>query len=204
MAVSLVLAACGADEAPVPEPVEESAPEPEPEPQPEPELEPEPDAEPEPVAGDCSASGASVDAPDLPDLPDEVVAARDFLIDAALRCDEQLLFTAIAESSMFTYSFGDEGDAIGYWWNLEDAGEEPFLRLAQVLATTPAIADGGEIVVWPQVTTGRADVTTDEAWEELTWMTDAEIDASRGEAGYLGWRAGITMDGEWRFFVAGD
>jgi len=205
LSAALVLAACGQDAVDEPEaapeaPAEEPAVEPDPEPEPEP-AEESPDPDP---AGDCSASGAQIVAPALPDVPADVVAARDFLLDAALRCDEQLLFTAIEESEMFTYSFGDEGDAIGYWWDLEEAGEEPFLHLARVLATTPALADGGEIWVWPQVTTGRDENTTAEAWAELDWMSDAEIEASQGEVGYLHWRAGITTDGEWRFFVAGD
>lgn len=157
----------------------------------------------EPV-GDCSAAGASITAPELSDMPDDVVAMRDFLLDAALRCDEQLLQTAINESDMFTYSFGDEGDALGYWWRLEEDGDEPFLRLAQVLATTPAVADGGEVVVWPQVTTGRPENTTDDAWSELAWLTAEEIEAYRGEVGYLGYRVGVSTDGQWRFFVAGD
>lgn len=157
-----------------------------------------------PVGQDCSAQGAQIDVPDLPDMPAAAVAARDFLIDAAVRCDEQLLFTAINESDMFTYSFGGGDDAIGYWWDLEAAGDQPFLRLVQVLATTPTIADGGEIVVWPQVTTGRDENTTAEAWAELTWLTASEIAAQQGEAGYLDWRVGITTDGQWRFFVRGD
>ena len=158
---------------------------------------------PDPDDPDCSAHGESVTVRDAGDVPAEVVAARDFLIDAALRCDEQLLMTAIEESGQFTYSFADEGDAIGYWWDLEEAGEAPFLRLAQVLATTPAIADGGEVVVFPRVTTGRAEDTTDEAWAELDWVDDLDAVAGTGE-GYLGWRAGISLDGEWRFFVSGD
>lgn len=161
---------------------------------------------PEPAPGDdrdCSAQGEQVTAAPAPDLPDDVAAQREFLIDAALRCDEQLLFTAIEESSQFTYSFGSEGDALGYWWELEEAGEEPFLRLAEVLATTPALADGDEVYVWPRVHTGQPEDTTAEAWAEVTWMEDPQQQAEDA-GGYLGWRVGISDDGEWRFFVAGD
>ena len=177
------------------------------------EAEPEPADEttepaPEPTsadetAADCSAQGEEVTIAPAPDLPEDVAALREFLIDAALRCDEQLLFTAIEESEQFTYSFGAEGDAIGHWWELEEAGEEPFLRLAQVLATTPALADGDEIYVWPRVHTGRPEDTTAEAWAEVTWMEDAQQQAEEA-GGYLGWRVGISADGQWRFFVAGD
>jgi hypothetical protein len=156
---------------------------------------------PEPVAEDCSAQGAEADVV-AADLPAEVAALRDLLIDAALRCDEQLLRTAIDESDSFNFSFGGETDAIAYWRGLEEAGEQPYLRLVQVLSTTPAQTD--DMVVWPQVATGEPEHTTDEAWAELTWMSEEEIAASRGGTGYLGWRVGISPDGEWRFFVAGD
>lgn len=157
-----------------------------------------------PAAADCSAQGAEASAAADDDLPAEVAALRDTLVDAARRCDEQALRTAIDASEMFTYSFGGDGDAIAYWRELEEAGQEPYLRLVQVLGTTPAVADGGGIVVWPQVTTGRPEDTTQTAWEELHWLSAEELAASRGETGYLGWRVGISMDGQWRFFVAGD
>jgi len=170
-----------------------------------PEPEPAPDVRSAPEgADDCSASGQSVTVLPAPELDDTVRAVRDFLIDAALRCDESMLQTAIDESSQFSFSFGGDTDAIGYWWNLEDAGEEPFLRLAQVLATTPAVADGGAVVVFPRVTTGRLEDTTDEALAELIWIEDQRREIILGGTGYLDWRAGISLDGEWRFFISGD
>jgi hypothetical protein len=155
------------------------------------------------VPGDCSAAGAAITSRPADGLPAEVVALRDLLLDAALRCDEQLLRTAIDESELFTYSFGESGDAIGAWWDLEAAGAQPFLRLAQVLGTTPALADGGEVYVWPQVTTGRPEATTDAAWAELTWLDDPATTAA-DSGGYLDHRVGVSTDGQWRFFVAGD
>jgi hypothetical protein len=155
-----------------------------------------------PTEVDCSGQTATVDPRPAEGLPAEVAALRDLLIDAAQRCDEQLLFTAIEESARFTFSFGDGTDPLGYWWDLEAAGERPFLRLAQVLSTTPGLTPGGEVYVWPQVATGRAEHTTAEAWAELSWLDDPTSQLT-GE-GYLGWRAGISPDGEWRFFVAGD
>lgn len=155
-------------------------------------------------ADDCSASGQSVTVLPVPELDDDVRAMRDFLIDAALRCDESMLQTAMDESSQFSFSFGGDTDALGYWWDLEAAGEEPFLRLAQVLSTTPAVAAGGNVVVFPRVTTGRPEDTTDEAIAELFWIDEERRATILGDSGYLDWRAGIALNGEWRFFVAGD
>ena len=222
--LALLLAACGTDDAdaippetPADAPSDEAdarvddgddqaADEPEPVPDTdtdEPAADPDVRTAPDPQDPDCSAHGRSVTVLPAGDVPDAVVAQRDLLIDAALRCDEQLLNTAIEESELFTFSYGDDRDPIGYWWDLEAAGEAPFLRLAQVLATTPAIDDDGELVVFPRVATGRAQDTTEEAWAELSWVEDLDEVAGTGE-GYLGWRAGIAFDGQWRFFVVGD
>ncbi|WP_211262613.1 hypothetical protein [Nitriliruptor alkaliphilus] len=164
------------------------------------------DPEPAPAADpdlDCSAQGADLAPRPVDGMPAEVAALRDLLLDAALRCDEQLLFTATEESDEFTVSFGDGTDPIGYWWDLEAAGEAPFLRLAQVLSTTPALSAGGDVWVWPQVTTGRSEHTAEAAWAELVWLEDPAAMRAAGD-GYLDWRVGISVDGQWRFFVAGD
>jgi hypothetical protein len=160
-------------------------------------------APPDGAAGDCSASGHTVTIAPAPGLPVEVLALREFLIDAALRCDEQLLFTAMEESDQFSFSFGGDPDALSLWWAMEEAGDEPFLRLAQVLATTPALAESGGTYVWPRVTTGRQEDTTAEAWAELVWLDETQRGDRHGD-GYLDWRAGISTDGQWRFFVVGD
>ena len=154
---------------------------------------------------DCSASGHQLALSPAPDLPDEVAALRVFLVDAALRCDEQLLRTAMDESNGFSASFDDEVDALGLWWTLEEAGEQPFLRLAEVLATTPGVVEGGDgpIHVWPRVSTGAPEDTTEVAWSEVTWVDDLAAAKAQGD-GYLDWRAGISDDGQWRYFVRGD
>ena len=155
---------------------------------------------------DCSASGHEVTVAPAEELPEEVAAQRVFLIDAALRCDEQLLQTAMDEAGDFRAALDDmEVDAIGLWWELEEAGEQPFLRLAQVLATSPGRTqvDGGALYVWPRVTTGAPEHTTDEAWAEVHWLGDPAAAKAQGD-GYLDWRAGISEDGQWRFFVHGD
>ena len=155
---------------------------------------------------DCSAGPEQVTLAPAPDLPEEVAALREFLIDAALRCDEQLLVTAVEESASFHAVVDDPTvDALGLWWELEAAGEAPFLRLAQVLSTTPGVVDteDGPLYVWPRVATGAPEDTTPEAWAGLRWIDDPAVEAARGE-GYLGWRAGISADGQWRYFLRGD
>ncbi len=160
-----------------------------------------------PAEADCSGQTVAVEVVDRSDLPKEVDDLRRFLSDAALRCDEQLLQTAVDESSQFTYSFGEEGDFIGHLWRQEEQGEPVFAYLAQLLQTTPALADGGDVFVWPRVLTDRPEDTTDEAWAELVPIFGEErVEELRtgGDGMYLYWRVGISTDGEWRFYVAGD
>lgn len=163
------------------------------------------DDDPAAAEGDCSASGTTpADVVAVTDMPSEVADLRDFLADAALRCDEQLLFTAIEESEMFTYSFGDDGDAIGFWWELEAAGDEPYRRIVDVLSTTPALDADAGLWVWPAVATGQDGTDAPELLAELEpWSDPAALEDLDG-SGYLGWRIGISTDGEWRYFVAGD
>lgn len=169
---------------------------------------PQPSADPttDPAAGSADCSGGEIDlvVADQPQLPDAVDRTRRLLTDAALRCDEQLLHTAATESSQFTYSFGDDGDFVGFLRDREAEGEPVFAFLAQLLQTTPALNEG-DIWVWPRVHTGRAEDTTDEAWEELVPIFgDERVERARSGDGYLDWRVGIATDGEFRFFVAGD
>ena len=88
---------------------------------------------------------------------------------------------------------------------VEPVGEQPFLRIAEVLATTPGVVEGsdGPIHVWPRVSTGAPEHTTEAAWSEVTWIEDLVAAKVQGD-GYLDWRAGISTDGQWRFFVRGD
>lgn len=155
------------------------------------------------LAGDCSAAGLPADA-DFAMLGDEARTAAAFLLDAAVRCDEQLLFTA-AEESGTTFSFGNAtfGDVFGLPED-PDQGPAPWEALARLLGgTTPVEADG--VWAWPAAFASGAD---DGAWQELVesgLYTPDQVDELRAAGdGYLGWRLGIEADGTWLFFTAGD
>lgn len=154
---------------------------------------------------DCSAGELTIAAAEQEGLPAEVADMRRFLLDAALRCDEQLFFTAVDEGDT-SYDFGGAQDPIGFWRELEERGARPYAALVEMLLTTPAVADGEVAYVWPRVATGRPEDTTEEAWGELDSFYDAEeIERLRAsDTGYLGWRVGIRPDGTWAFFVQGD
>lgn len=162
----------------------------------------------ETVAGDCSAAGMTADGADLARLPDQARAAAEFLLDAALRCDEQLLATAAFESGT-TLTFG-EADPYEFF-GLPEQDEEIYAIIATLLTETPYAAEADDATpatfVWPRVHTSDW-VDADQAWQEVVdagLLTAAEADEMRAAGtGYLGWRLGITGEGDWQFFVAGD
>lgn len=160
------------------------------------------------VAGDCSAAGMSDAGADLANLPDEAGATATFLLDAALRCDEQLLATAAFESdARLTF-----GDADPYeFFGLPEDDQQVYAVIATLLAELPYAAEADDATpatfVWPRVHTGDW-AESDEAWQEVVdagLLTQAEADEQRAAgSGHLGWRLGISGDGTWMYLVAGD
>lgn len=176
---------------------------------------PTPEASPEPTetaatdaAGDCSAAGMAVDGTISEQLPEEARSTAEFLLDAALRCDEQLLATAAAESDT-TLTFG--GADPYEFFGLPDDDPRIYEIIVTLLTQTPYAAEADDSVpatfAWPRVHTGDwADA--DEAWQEVVdaglLTADEAADMRAGGSGYLGWRLGISGDGTWLFLVAGD
>lgn len=158
--------------------------------------------------GDCSASGLAVGDADLAPLPDEARATAQLLLDAALRCDEQLLAPAAVESdTRLTFGQADPYEFFG----LPDTGDEVYAVIATLLSVVPYAAEADDSTpatfVWPRVQTGDW-ATSDEAWQEVVdaGLVTAEeaADMRAAGAGYLGWRLAITGDGTWTYLVAGD
>lgn len=111
---------------------------------------------------------------------------------------------ALLDPETFNYSFGDSGDPIGYWRELESDGHVPILGdiMPSVFATRP-LKQGGTYV-WPAAAAKEPKDWTDEDVEDLlTFNAREDVDQYR-EHGYLGWRGGIQAEGAWLFFIAGD
>lgn len=146
-----------------------------------------PDADPSEDLGSCSSDPDRPAAfTDRPELPAGVADMRRAIWEAAVACDvETLEQLALGGTRGFTYSFGEDGAPARYWTRHEEEGAQPLLQLAQLLAGESATIE----------TQFRADVyETVHVWPA----------GFAEEDGYLGLRVGITADGEWVFFVAGD
>ena len=227
LTLALVLAACGgqdplaptgpddgsspdaATEEPVDDPTDDPADAPAASPAAEPTDEPASDdtSDDDVVAGegDCSAFGLDGTVRGAGELSEEALATATFLLDAAVRCDEQLLFTA-AEESGTSFFFGSASvDEVFALPEDPDADPAPWEALARLLhGTTPVVGDG-DVWTWPAAAAAGAD---DAAWQELVdsgLYTAAQVEELRSAGdGYLGWRTGIESDGTWLFFTAGD
>lgn len=101
----------------------------------------------------------------------------------------------------FKYSFGGpvDGGAPAFWQRVErESGDRPLEILAEVLRLPYTLSRG--LYVWP--------FAYDKTRDELT-AYERQLLAPLGRAavfvdGYYGWRAGITPDGDWLFYLAGD
>jgi len=153
---------------------------------------------------DCSAAGAPV--PGTQDgLPAAVSALRDQIAAAAVGCD-MVALESLAGPDLVT-SFGGGGPE--RFAEAESSGE-PLLDILVGILDTPyahqTFGDGSELYVWPSAFAYQT-------WQEippadlealLGVYTQAELDQLSGFESYAGWRVGITPDGDWQFFVAGD
>lgn len=157
------------------------------------------------AAVQCSADGLSVPS-DQEGLPDRVADVRLGIAEAAIACDYETL-ESLADPGLNT-SFGGGGfDNIPRW---EEDRTYPALRLLVELFDTPfAVQDFEDLpryYVWPSA-------FVYDTWDEipaadmealLEVFSQEELDQIATFGAYASWRIGITEDGVWKFFVAGD
>jgi hypothetical protein len=137
-------------------------------------------------------------------LPPAVEETRTALLEAASTGNYEALRPLIPEDG-FTYTFGGdvEGGPIAYWQQLErTTNEEPLETLEAVLRMPYVLSRG--IYVWPWAYTVESAADLSEHERELLAPLGPTSRLVIEGTGYLGWRAGITPDGTWVFFVAGD
>lgn len=133
-------------------------------------------------------------------LPGPVARTHAALLAVARSGDYESL-RPLLPSDGFSYTFGGPvgGGPIAYWRQVESqSGERPIEILARILSLPGTLYRG--TYVWPFAYDKQPDELTGYERRRLSVLAD---DFGVG-SGYLGWRAGITPDGVWRFFVAGD
>jgi hypothetical protein len=137
-------------------------------------------------------------------LPAAVEETRARLLGAAESGDYEALRPLISDAS-FKYTFGDaiEGGPIAYWQELERTTDQrPIEALADALRLPYALTRGYYVWPWAHAVSSSDDLSPHE--RELLAPLALPSRLFPEGAGYYGWRAGITPDGTWVYFVAGD
>lgn len=148
----------------------------------------------------------------LADLPEPVRAMREKIIEAAKDADFEALKPLIgdgADATQFSLT-PVEGDPLDYLRSLggDEDGYEILAILEEVLEAGYAVFDPGtenEVYVWPYFTATSLDTLTPKQRVELfKLVTSGDYEDMKSFGAYIFFRAGITPDGKWQFFVAGD
>lgn len=107
-----------------------------------------------------------------------------------------------------TASFGGARPS-EYWTQAEGAGERPMYVLMKLLDMPHGTieTEEGTLYVWPSAHAHQG------SWETMpkedvdalrSLYSEADLQGFADFGGYIGYRVGISADGDWSFFVAGD
>lgn len=149
---------------------------------------------------------------DLSKLPEPVQRMRQLIVEAAKTGDLEKLRPLIGSGPTETQLSisGTEGDPIDYLHSVSGDGEgqEILAILLDVLDAGFVLMDPGtpeETYVWPYFFTTPIDqLTAPQRVELFRIVTAGDYKDMKTFGGYNFYRVGITPDGEWKFFVAGD
>lgn len=154
---------------------------------------PAPDAAPEP-------------APDpLDALTPEARATHEALLASARADDWDAVAALVPTDTMFTSNYGGETDHVAYYRGLEEDVLAEVVLLLEGPFDYVGDIQAGEVFVWPELHARIPFAIGEDERSSLAERYGAEAIAEWEAAGaYLGWRIGITRDGDWLFLVSGD
>lgn len=149
---------------------------------------------------------------DLSRLPEPVRQKHQAIIDACKTGDVEKLRPLLDTGEAGTQlSFGGvDGDPIAYLKGLsgDDGGQEILAILEEVLSAGYVHLDAGtanEMYVWPYFVGIPLDrLTAPQRVELFKIVTAGDYEEMKTYGSYIFYRLGITPDGRWSFFVAGD
>lgn len=159
-----------------------------------------------PIDATCSAAGLGIGVGEQ-DLPPAVATMREAIVEAATNCDYERLAELGGD---LRYSFGAGDDPAGFWREIEASGPNPppLRSMVELLALPFGTVEAGDITyyVWPRAFAYDSwGSVPEEDRRALTVLYDASDQDGFAQFGaYIGWRVGITADGDWAYFVAGD
>ncbi|MBP1860700.1 hypothetical protein [Rhizobium herbae] len=166
-------------------------------------------------AKDDSAEDQAPDAPvevlsDVSKIPEPVARMRELIVEAAASGDIERLRPLLGKGPTQTQVSETDGDPVETLKGLsgDPQGIEILAILLDVLSAGFVLTEKGtpdEMYVWPYFTEKRLSSLTPPEKVDLFRLVTAGDFAQMEEAGnYNFYRVGITPDGQWKFFVAGD
>lgn len=172
----------------------------------------------EPDAGDARETAQAAKDTEVPEilrdlsvLPAPVARLRDQILEAARSGDIERLRPILEANGLTpTFSFGGDADPITFWKEASGDGEgrELLAIMIEIFESGfvhTGAGTGDEIYVWPYFTHVPLESLTPAQEVELYKLVTAQDVKDMREFGaYIFYRAGITPDGQWQFFVAGD
>lgn len=149
---------------------------------------------------------------DLSALPEPARRMRELILEAAASGDPERLRPLLGIGPAATQlAFGDiEGDPVDYLRSISGDGEgrEILAILIDLLHAGFVRFDAGtpsETYVWPYFVALPLDqLTPPQKVDLLRIVTAGDVEDMKAYGGYNFFRAGISAEGEWRFFMAGD
>jgi hypothetical protein len=149
---------------------------------------------------------------DLSLLPEPVRRMRQLILDATKSGDPEALRSLIGTGDDITQlSLGGlDGDPIEFIKSLsgDEGGQEILAILEEVLTSGFVRLDAGdpeEMYIWPYFfATPLETLTAPQRVELFKILTAGDYEDMKSYGGYIFYRAGITPEGRWSFFVAGD
>jgi hypothetical protein len=166
----------------------------------------------EPAAGDTNDIPVPQIHYDVELLPEPVQRMRSLIMEACLTGDIEKLRPLISVGDNATQlSFGVvEGDPVDFLRNLsgDDQGQEILAILYEIMAAGYVVLDRGEpseVYVWPYFFAVPLDSLDSRQRVELfKIVTAGDYQDMKNFGAYIFYRVGISPEGKWVFFVAGD
>src|SRR5690606_803300 len=148
---------------------------------------------------------------DIDSLPPKVRATLKRILGAARSGDMAAMRTVIEENELVpAFTFGADKDPIAYWKRISRDGEgrEMLAEILKVFSSGFVRMDPGtndELFVWPyHFVFPLDDLTPSQQVELYVLVNPDDARTMVDSAGYFGFRGGISPDGTWQYFIAGD
>ncbi len=137
-------------------------------------------------------------------LPPKVEAKRQAILKAARTRDYEKLASEASPNLEYSFGGGIEGGFAEYLRLSEESeGESAFDIIPTILALPYGERD--DLYSWPSFYTIEPSKWTEEDIRMMrTFLTEKQIEDFRQFGGYIYYRMGITSEGEWIFYLAGD